>query len=203
VFTVGQRVRICGDGGCVREFFNEGDVCVVVDPNTGGEHSILVTRGGLRCYARPDQLELVANEPEPVVATHKVGDLRVWLRSNGIGAVARITAHKDGVVTFAEYKAYSADAVLEPTRGNVARLVAEQRERGVSPEAGDLVFVVRSLRKVTCEIGIVSWCLEERDIKITSVEDGGDDEESCYYPRHHDAHVLVIRRNPLAELRND
>lgn len=151
--------------------------------------------------AQDAPVEPPAEEPTPTpAAPHKVGDLRVWLRSNGIGAVARIMAAKDGAVAFAEYKVYRADAVLEPTLENVARLVAEQRERGIKPELGDLVFVVRALRKVTREIGIVSWCLEGREIKVTSISDGGDGEESCYYPRLYDAHVLVIRRCPFREV---
>jgi hypothetical protein len=149
--------------------------------------------------------EPVADEPtpEPVVTPrHKVGDLRVWLRSNGIGAVARITASKGSVVAFAEYKAYNADDVFDPTPENVARLVEQQRERGIVPELGDLVFVARHVPSSN-SVGIVAWGDDEWDfgkIVINAVANDPDPKDRCAYAlrlEEYDAHTLVIRRCPF------
>lgn len=134
------------------------------------------------------------DEPEtikPPAPKHKRGDLRVWLRSNGIGAVARVTEAGHGGVGFAEYKAYPDDAVYEPTRENVAMLVAKQREHGIKPELGDLVYVMGEGRAL--ERGAVALVTGTIGESVLSVPVWGDiSRQLC--------DVLVIRRNPTREL---
>lgn len=135
--------------------------------------------------------------PEPVVTPrHKVGDLRVWLRSNGIGAVARVMAYKDGVVTFAEYKAYNAADVFDPTPENVARLVEQQRERGIVPELGDLVFVLIN-RSVNATALVAHNVSTAPDAKLLQGVMCGGGAISWALAPTIAAHTLVIRRCPF------
>ena len=155
--------------------------------------------------AQTPATEPVADEPtpEPVVTPrHKVGDLRVWLRSNGIGAVARVMAYKDGVVTFAEYKAYNAADVFDPTPENEARLVEQQRERGIVPELGDLVFVLIN-RSVNATALVAHNVSTAPDAKLLQGAMCGGGAFSWGLAPDIAAHTLVIRRSPFREVADE
>ncbi len=197
-FAVGQRVRIVKGGGdvCLRGFV-DGNICEVVHPDTGGEHRVMIRRRELRGFARPDQLELVADEPtpQPVTAPHKVGDLRVRLTYDGFGEVGRVAEVDEDGDVYLNGACRPKGDVFDPTPENVARLVAEQRERGIKPEAGDLVFVLHG--------GVVSTAVVAHnlsDAQASLLLQGamcGGGAISWGLSPDLDAQTLVIRRCPF------
>lgn len=205
-FVMGQRVRIVKGGGdtCLRGF-EDGDVCEVVDPDTGGEHSVRIGRGELRGYARPDQLEPVADEPtpEPVVTPqHKVGDLRVGLDYDGlalVGRVSRLDRDRD-VWIGGLCRDLATCPVFEPTPENVALLVTQQRERGIVPERGDLLFVLFPHPATALVAHNVSTAPDAQLLQGVMVGGGAI---SWGLAPDIAAHTLVIRRCPFREVADE
>ena len=206
-FAVGQRVRIT-DRAPLLEKRYVGKIGIVTQvsgpqPSASAGQPVHVEFADLPpCWFHAYCLE-AACEPEPVVAPqHKVGDLRVWLRSNGIGAVARVMAYKDGVVTFSEYKAYNAADVFDPTPENMARLVEQQRERGIVPELGDLVFVLIN-RSVNATALVAHNVSTAPDAKLLQGAMCGGGAFSWGLAPDLAAHTLVIRRCPFRGVKDE
>lgn len=138
--------------------------------------------------------------PEPVVTSpHKVGDLRVgYSEYTGMAEVGRVTSVDDDGDVHIEDKPWCGCCVYEPTPENVARLVEQQRARGIVPELGDLVFAL--LTGNTVATGLVARGVPAPNAKLLqSVTHDGEPIARALAPTIA-AHTLVIRRCPFREV---
>lgn len=147
---------------------------------------------------RAAQYTSVEPTPEPVVAPHKVGDLRVWLDRHGLAIVGRVTSvNADGDICVGD-KPQCGCCAFEPLPAFVKGLAAQQRERGIKPELGDLVFVLHG--------GVVSTAVvahnlsdAQAPLRLQGAMCGGGAISWGLSPDL-DAHTLVIRRCPFREV---
>lgn len=140
---------------------------------------------------------------DSAVAPHKVGDLRVGLDFDGTAIVGRVRQiGLDGDIWIGG-ACCSPDArpLFEPLPAFVKGLAAQQRERGIKPELGDLVFV---LHGDIASTAVVADNLSDMQtsLRLQGATCGGGALSWGLSPGL-DAHTLVIRRCPFREVADE
>lgn len=138
---------------------------------------------------------------DSAVAPHKVGDLRVGLDHGGLAIVGRVRSIDGQGDAWVGTFCTRAIPLFEPLPAFVKGLAAQQRERGIKPELGDLVFVLHG--------GVVSTAVVadnlsdmQTSLRLQGATCGGGALSWGLSPGL-DAHTLVIRRCPFREVADE